>query len=103
MILILFLLQSDPQCTLPPAYWCDTSETARLCGAEQTCMGFDRSVSNQTVNLTVLYESLCPDSEGFFMKILNLSVYQELKPILSLTVVPYGNVRVNGTVCIILL
>ena len=46
------------------------------------------------VNVTLYYESLCPGCKMFITEQL-YPVYDQLKGIINITLVPYGNARVS--------
>ncbi|EEB20533.1 hypothetical protein Phum_PHUM620270, partial [Pediculus humanus corporis] len=50
--------------------------------------------ANAVVNVTVFYESLCPDSIRFIKKQLH-PTYSELKDYMNVELVPFGKARVR--------
>lgn len=81
-------------CHLPPSQWCSSEETARACGVFNQCVAAMKpDPFAGPVNLTLYYESLCPDCKRFFAT----QLYQTWKAVgtkvLNLTLVPYGNAR----------
>lgn len=53
-----------------------------------------RAKDNDILNVTVLYESLCPDSRSWIQNQL-FKNYEELKDKIDLTLVPFGKSKVN--------
>lgn len=92
---------SDRKCVIPPEFWCDTPETSKLCDAEASCALYNRTMAEQKIHVTLLYEALCPDCQQFITELLYPLVYQQLKELIVLNLVPFGNARelghANGT------
>jgi interferon gamma-inducible protein 30 len=92
--------QNQDICNLPPELWCDNVDIQKLCNTQQLCAAYNQTVRQKPVNLTVIYETLCPYCQNFTRFILYPKVYQPLKDILNIRMVPYGNAKqtqVNGT------
>ena len=52
------------------------------------------SASNDLVNFTLYYETLCPDCRGFMTGQV-WKAYQSVSSIMNITLVPYGNAKVK--------
>jgi interferon gamma-inducible protein 30 len=56
-------------------------------------MKYSRADETQKLNVTIFYESLCPDSQSFIQNQLYKN-YDELKDKISLTFIPFGKSKV---------
>ncbi|CAG5863935.1 unnamed protein product [Menidia menidia] len=84
-----------PACRYPPSQWCRSLEIAIECKVQKQCMELSAIRPNQTVppvQLTLYYESLCPDCRVFFTQQL-FPTWMMLQDIMSVTLVPYGNAK----------
>lgn len=93
-------------CPKDTSIWCQSSDIAKDCGVFDACLKhiwkpinpfFDNTVlsinsASDLVNLTLYYETLCPDCRAFMTGQL-WKAYQEVSSIMNLTVVPYGNAK----------
>ncbi|XP_052761475.1 gamma-interferon-inducible lysosomal thiol reductase-like [Mya arenaria] len=81
-------------CDLPLSLWCSSGETAKSCGVHEQCRQAMRKAPDAPpVNLTLYFESLCPDCKNFFATQL-YDTWEALgTDVLNLTLVPYGNAR----------
>ncbi|CAF0990188.1 unnamed protein product [Adineta ricciae] len=78
-------------CPSSPAEWCGTKAIAAACGVTKQCTTFVWSNStNDRVNFTIYYESLCADCRQFTITQVWFA-YQAVADIVNLTFVPYGN------------
>ncbi|XP_033110696.1 gamma-interferon-inducible lysosomal thiol reductase-like [Anneissia japonica] len=83
------------RCSLHPSLWCSSRETARACKVEQQCKPWLKlKIDAPPVNLTLYYESLCPDCKQFIAEQLQ-PTWEKLGAtgILNLELVPYGNAQ----------
>src|SRR5689334_16024458 len=81
-------------CVTPPITWCDSAETAQLCGVTDQCAAYNTTQKDQKIKLTMLYESLCPDCQRFLTKTLYPTIWKQMGEIISeIELVPYGNAR----------
>lgn len=81
-------------CNLPPTNWCDSTEIAEACGVYHQCKDhvWTQYTDAPLVDLTLYYESLCPDCKVFVKEQL-YPAYQKVGSIMNLTLVPYGNAQ----------
>ncbi|KAL4218561.1 antigen processing and presentation of exogenous peptide antigen via MHC class I [Mactra antiquata] len=81
-------------CNVPPSLWCSSGEVAQSCGVYEQCRSaLMRDPFAKPVNLTLYYESLCPDCKQFINDQL-YNVWKTLgEDVVNLTLVPYGNAR----------
>jgi len=82
-------------CNVPSRFWCDSKEIATECGVYHQCEEYEWSRYSDAapVDVTLYYESLCPDCKNFWTKML-YPTYLKFGPsntIMNLTLVPYGN------------
>ncbi|CAL1531012.1 unnamed protein product [Lymnaea stagnalis] len=81
-------------CNLPSKFWCSSAEIALKCGVYEQCKRNEWSLQRdpELVNITLYYESLCPDCKNFITKMLYPS-WQKVGSIMNLKLVPYGNAQ----------
>jgi hypothetical protein len=48
---------------IPPSLWCKSKEIAAKCGVADQCAKYEQESRNQKIQLTLLYEGLCPDCQ----------------------------------------
>jgi len=89
-----FTLSYSERCGLPSRFWCDSKETASRCGVLDQCQQqeWTRHRDASPVDITLYYESLCPDCRDFWTKQL-FPTYQKVGSIMNITLVPYGNAK----------
>lgn len=84
-------------CDLPPSLWCSSTDVAQRCGVHKQCQEWSQGSAMATpVNLTLYYESLCPDCRNFFQgQLYNMwtALGDDRLKVLNLELVPYGNAR----------
>lgn len=91
---------SPTLCTIPPDFWCDTPETIALCNAQSQCAAYQANVGGKKLKISLLYEALCPDCQQFITQILYPQIWTNLKDIVDVELIPYGNAKEdfrNGT------
>lgn len=76
---------------VPPALWCRNDTLAQGCGVADACNKFTDASKYKPIQLTVLYESLCPDSIHFITESLYPVVYQKFSKYVDIELVPWGN------------
>jgi len=82
-----------------PSLWCLHDELTKKCGFVEVCNRYNKAAKNQKVQLTVLYESLCPDCQKFISNTLYRDVYLHFGDYVDIELVPYGNAKnKNGTI-----
>ncbi len=99
-------------CPNSPSKWCETKDIAQACGVckqrsllysffnefffqvtEQcTAYVWKARVGSERVNLSIYYETLCPDCRQFISTQV-WNAYQSILDIVNITFVPYGNAR----------
>lgn len=93
----LLVIGSLSSCPFPPEFWCSSQDIASSCGVAKQCKSWiAKNVRQKTVNLTLLYETLCPDCQEFITGELARVVAeldQEFWQHVTLKVLPYGNAR----------
>ena len=88
-------------CRIPPKYWCSSDAAARECGVERQCaewnsrLNAERSLGAKPVNVTIYFESLCPDCQHFFLT--QVAKARKMLPdsIMVLDFVPFGNAKMS--------
>ncbi|CAF3567407.1 unnamed protein product [Rotaria sp. Silwood1] len=94
---ILFLLVNNGltiDCPSSPSKWCETKEIAQACDVIEQCEAYiwKTRTESDRVNLSIYYETLCPDSRKFITTQV-WNTYQSILDIVNITFVPYGNAR----------
>ncbi|CAF0936065.1 unnamed protein product [Adineta steineri] len=81
-------------CPKSSANWCDNKDIAQACGVIDQCNKYVWNIhaADDLVNLTVYYETLCPDCRDF-IKTQVWNAYQSILSIVNISFVPYGNAR----------
>uniref|UniRef100_A0A0N5C3D4 Saposin A-type domain-containing protein n=1 Tax=Strongyloides papillosus TaxID=174720 RepID=A0A0N5C3D4_STREA len=79
---------------IPPALWCENDQVKKDCGFDKLCNRYERRMTNQTLKITLLYESLCPDCQEFILGTLH-DVYTHFKNYIDLELVPFGNAKID--------
>lgn len=93
-IIVSFLALTEAQsavCNVPSEMWCDTPELQKLCGTQAVCAKYNDTVKGLKVNLTIVYTSLCPYCQNFTRQVLYPKVWKNLKDIVNIQMLPYGN------------
>ncbi|XP_062595798.1 gamma-interferon-inducible lysosomal thiol reductase-like [Saccostrea cucullata] len=92
-LFVVLAVSSANKCNVPPEFWCSSEEVATLCQVTEQCSHYYQSTGKaDKVELTLYFESLCPDCKNFFRKQLT-KTYNDIGEIINLTLVPYGNAR----------
>lgn len=90
---VVFATSLENKCNVPPEFWCSSEEVARDCQVTEQCHRYyEPKAKADKVQLTLYFESLCPDCKNFFRSQLT-KTYTALSDIINLTLVPYGNAR----------
>lgn len=76
---------------VPPAFWCANDELTTKCGFE--CKKYNETTRNKKLQLTLLYESLCPDCQEFILGSFYRDVYLQFGDFVDFELVPYGNAK----------
>ncbi|CAF0776034.1 unnamed protein product [Rotaria sp. Silwood1] len=81
-------------CPKSSAKWCDNKDIAHACGVIEQCNKYVWKVrdANDLVNLSIYYETLCPDCRQFITTQV-WNTYQAILSIVNISFVPYGNAR----------
>ncbi len=97
-------------CPSSPSKWCETKQIAQACGVSprnspylltilsiqvtEQCKAYvwKARAGNDRVNLSIYYETLCPDCRQFISTQV-WNAYQSILDIVNITFVPYGNAR----------
>ncbi|CAF2048979.1 unnamed protein product [Rotaria magnacalcarata] len=79
-------------CPKSSAQWCENANIAQACGVTEQCNKYVWKIrdDNDRVNLTVYYETLCPDCRQFISTQV-WNAYQSILSIVNISFVPYGN------------
>lgn len=105
---LVFRSASSSTCSFPPEYWCGSEEIATSCGVSAQCRPWlDKpkdaafvsrdhagEEKRRLLDLTVLYEVLCPDCQEFLIDQVALAISElgaEFWTHVKLTLYPYGN------------
>ncbi|XP_069106871.1 gamma-interferon-inducible lysosomal thiol reductase-like [Argopecten irradians] len=84
-------------CNFPPSLWCSSEEIAAACQVTWQCKQYwSRQTVAAPVQLTLYYETLCPDCQNFYKKQL-YPAYKQVGDIMNITLVPYGNAHEKKT------
>ncbi|XP_045182131.2 gamma-interferon-inducible lysosomal thiol reductase-like isoform X2 [Mercenaria mercenaria] len=92
LVMMIAVKAANSECNFPSSLWCSSKEIAKDCNVSEQCrtaMKMDPFAG--PVNMTLYYESLCPDCKNFFARQLNQTWYALGTHVLNLTLVPYGN------------
>lgn len=98
VILVSFGAISTIKCPADSSLWCTNAQIAKSCEVAEQCseyiwnLGEKKMNDKNIVNLTVYYETLCPDCQEFMSGEL-WKAYQSVFDIMSLHLVPYGNAK----------
>ncbi|KAI1703883.1 gamma interferon inducible lysosomal thiol reductase (GILT) domain-containing protein [Ditylenchus destructor] len=83
--------ENETDCSrIPPLLWCTSPKVAAKCGVSQACESYANANRNQPIQLTLLYESMCPYCRNFITKGL-YDIYQQYDDFLNIELVPCGN------------
>lgn len=81
----------DDDCRIPPDFWCIHQEISQKCGTLTYCNNSNWPVSGR-LELTVAYESLCPDSQGLVVDRLYPNVLNQtnIRDRIDIRMLPWG-------------
>lgn len=98
-IYLSFPLVIAASCTIPPDFWCDHSTIAKRCGAEQYCRNYKTNMVGRKFNLTLYFETHCPDSQLFIVDRLYPKVINntEVDPLINADFHPWGMAIRDGS------
>ncbi|CAJ0581605.1 unnamed protein product, partial [Mesorhabditis spiculigera] len=82
--------------TTPPGLWCENDALAKECGWDLACSEYKKGVYNKPVQITLLYESLCPGCQRFIQQQLYPAFKAFPSTHLKIELVPYGNAKIQG-------
>jgi len=86
--------ESSIQCgRVPPALWCANKDVAERCGFTASCSRFEQQSAGKKLQITLLFESLCPDCQDFIENALFTDVYAHFSKWVDIELVAYGNAR----------
>lgn len=79
-------------CNFHPSLWCSSEHIARTCLVEEQCRStvWSKQTAAPKVNLTLYYETLCPDCKNFIHNQL-WPTFLRVAEIFNLELIPYGN------------
>ena len=95
LIVLLLVHYADAiKCPKSPGQWCDSAEIAQACGVSEQCTSlvWKSRAESDRVNLSIYYETLCPDCRQFIATQV-WNAYQSILDIVNITFVPYGNAK----------
>ncbi|CAD5223112.1 unnamed protein product [Bursaphelenchus xylophilus] len=104
LLMILMLFQSVNSvhlpidcANIPPSFYCKNEELAKHCDVHNLCEKIEEKAFGKKIHMTLLYETLCPDSQRFFPKLVEF--IEEYGQFVDLEMVPLGNAQYaqNGT------
>uniref|UniRef100_A0A914XQD4 Gamma-interferon-inducible lysosomal thiol reductase n=1 Tax=Panagrolaimus superbus TaxID=310955 RepID=A0A914XQD4_9BILA len=78
---------------VPPTFWCTNAKLTKECGFEQLCDRYSKATKNEKLQLTIFYESLCPDCQEFIINDFYRDVYLQFGDFIKFELVPYGNAK----------
>ncbi|KAI6170986.1 Gamma-interferon-inducible lysosomal thiol reductase [Aphelenchoides bicaudatus] len=98
-LLVTTFAQKPTDCSLvPPALWCQNDTLAEFCGLTDQCQRYEKAMEGKKLKMTLLYETLCPDSQAFVKQQLK-DVHNNFVDYIDFEWVPFGNAHVeNGTI-----
>ncbi|KAI1707448.1 gamma interferon inducible lysosomal thiol reductase (GILT) domain-containing protein [Ditylenchus destructor] len=83
---------------IPPSLWCTSPIIAAKCGVSQACESYAQANRNQPVQITLLYESLCPFCSRFIVNQLS-AIYEQYEDFVNIELVPCGNKEPGSKSC----
>uniref|UniRef100_A0AC34EYW5 Gamma-interferon-inducible lysosomal thiol reductase n=1 Tax=Panagrolaimus sp. ES5 TaxID=591445 RepID=A0AC34EYW5_9BILA len=78
---------------VPPTFWCASEKLTKECGFEELCERYSKATKNEKLQLTLFYESLCPDCQEFIINDFYRNVYLKFGDFIKFELVPYGNAK----------
>ncbi|CAD5211524.1 unnamed protein product [Bursaphelenchus okinawaensis] len=95
-LLVPLSLASGIDCSrVPPSLWCLNPELSKECNVEEQCKSYLSKSKGQKVQLTLLFEALCPDCEEFITGTFYHDIYLKHGDKIDIELVPYGNARID--------
>ncbi|KAH7727301.1 Protein F37H8.5 [Aphelenchoides avenae] len=82
---------------VPPSLWCQNAKLTEKCGFSDICSRYRKASSGKRVQLTLLYEGLCPGCQNFIINNLYRDVYLQYGDYVDIELVPYGNAKRQNT------
>jgi hypothetical protein len=94
LVVLLIHQGQSIDCPKSSGKWCDSVEIARACRVSEQCSSFvwKTAAGSDRVNLSIYYETLCPDCRQFIANQV-WNAYQSILDIVNITFVPYGNAK----------
>lgn len=108
-VAVLFPATTFSTCSFPPEFWCSSKEIAASCGVSTQCgpwleksaeklslhsANIEADEKRRLLDLTLLYEVLCPDCQEFILNQVALAISElgaEFWTHVKLTFFPFGN------------
>src|SRR4051812_48674070 len=97
--LLLKFANSEQICSkIPPALWCETKEIATKCGVFDKCQEYQKATAGKKLQLTLFFESLCPDCQVFIKGPLK-NLIDNFGDLVDIEWVPFGNAHLIVSFC----
>uniref|UniRef100_A0A914WNQ4 Uncharacterized protein n=1 Tax=Plectus sambesii TaxID=2011161 RepID=A0A914WNQ4_9BILA len=102
LIHILYPLTIIATCTVPSDFWCDHPTVTNQCASAQYCQNYKNNVYGRKINLTLYFETHCPDSQLFIVDRLYPRVINDsnMSKLVNMDFCPWGMaIRMDSKVC----